>query len=165
MWRQLSLFLPLTVILADLIQPIPGQLGFFISVVLVCSVLFTFLKDRDTRSFTRLIRSALLGFGAALATFYLANAWQLGSVVASGITGLLVGLILPESDQGIAYMAVFIGMSSASHFPSFWALSLTGLWGGLLWEYFDQDWLGIGGKMGTVAAIAVLTSLWIGGGT
>jgi hypothetical protein len=78
--------------------------------------------------------------------------------MASGIVGVVAGLILPvlfpEIGGTLAVMAIcasFVGMSSAKHFPNALPLAVAGLFLGLIFIYSMPFLGGAGGKLGTMA--------------
>jgi hypothetical protein len=159
------ILLPLIVAAMELVGPIFRQasslayLGFVVVVFIVAP------KRCAIGDWRRVLPSALISAGGALATFFLANSLDLGALVASAVVGLAGTAFLKEEDQLTLYLGAFVGMSSVARFPTLGPLFVAGLVGGVLWEILNQTWNGVGGRLGTVAATAVLVILLtLGGG-
>ena len=78
--------------------------------------------------------------------------------------GLLGAQVLKGRDQLVMYMGAFVGMSSALRFPTLAPLVAAGLLAGVLFELTDECWVGVGGRLGTIAAAAVVVVLALIGG-
>ena len=115
-------------------------------------------------SWKRVVSTSCTSLGGAVVTFILSNHFQLGPVVASGLVGVLGAQVLAEERQLQLYLGAFVGMSSALRFPKFLPLILAGALGGVLFELLKEAWSGVGGRLGTLAATAVLIVLVVGGG-
>jgi len=96
-------------------------------------------------------------------TYYLNISRQHGPVMASAIIGLLGGLllpiILPESGEFLAVVVIcasFIGMTLQSRCISFWKMATAGLVMGIVIIYATPLLGGAGGKLGSIALIAIL---------
>lgn len=88
----------------------------------------------------------------------------LGSVLSAGITGTLASLI-PEINKESRYLeklpaaiycGVFVGMSSSEIVPSIGFVAAAGLLAGVLLMLSKNLFLGVGGKLGTVAFVGVI---------
>ena len=101
---------------------------------------------------------------AALLTFLLSTRRGLGAVVASAVVGLGGAQGLKGEDQLGMDMGTFVGMCSARRFPTLGPLLVAGLLGGGLFELTDECWVGVGGRLGTSAAAAVVVVLALIGG-
>lgn len=105
---------------------------------------------------------------AALATpltFYLNIERKQGPVMASAIVGLIGGLILPNlfPQYGttlavVAVCASFAGMTGKERCSTFWHILITGLFTGIIFLYSAPLLGGAGGKLGTIAFGATLSS-------
>ncbi|MFB0556873.1 MAG: hypothetical protein ACETVW_03355 [Dehalococcoidia bacterium] len=100
---------------------------------------------------------------AAVVTFCISIYLKRGAVMASGIVGLVGGLMLPaiHPDIGgtLATMVIcasFAGMSSAKRFPHIVPLAIAGLVAGLVFLYSMPLLCGAGGKLGTTAFVSVM---------
>jgi len=96
-------------------------------------------------------------------TFYLSAAHGNGPVMASGVVGLISGLVLhviyPEMGTNLAVVAVcasFAGMASRERLPNFWAVMLVALFTGVVFIFSTPHLGGAGGKLGTIAFGSVL---------
>lgn len=96
---------------------------------------------------------------ATSVTHYLNIYMGLGPVVASGIVGVVASLLLPSPFAVMAYTGAFVGMSSRSRFPSWYYVMVAGLMVGTLYIVTRRVYQGFGGRLGTVAAVAVLLTL------
>lgn len=98
-------------------------------------------------------------------TYYLNVKLGHGAVVASGGTGLIGGLILPNYYPGevgttLAVMTIcasFTGMSSAERIASWWAVILMGFLTGVIFIFSMPLAGGAGGKLGTIAFGAAIS--------
>jgi len=105
---------------------------------------------------------------AALATpltFYLNIHRKQGPVMASAMVGLIGGLILPNlfPQYGttlavVAICASFAGMTGKERCSNFWHILITGLFTGIVFLYSAPLLGGAGGKLGTIAFGATLSS-------
>ncbi len=109
--------------------------------------------------------SAVSAGAGALATYILGNYTSLGAVAASGLVGLAAAQLLSQKDLDLpAYAGVFVGMSSATVLPSFIMVGTAGLLTGFLYRFVDGVFDGVGGRLGTMAAVSVLVTLLFAGG-
>ena len=95
---------------------------------------------------------------AAVVTYIINHQFKHGAVMASGIVGVVAGLLLPalipEIGGTLAVMAIcasFVGMSSNKHFPTALPLAVAGLFLALIYIYSSPYLGGAGGKLGTMA--------------
>ncbi|WP_350343327.1 hypothetical protein PRVXT_002622 [Proteinivorax tanatarense] len=115
---------------------------------------------------TQILLSAVFG---TFFTFFLgadpdvlgAPALGLNAMVGSGIVGLLAALFLPKDLAVVAYTAAFAGMSSAAVLTNYGMVILAGLLVGLIFILVQPIYNGFGGKLGTIAALAVLITMGI----
>jgi hypothetical protein len=112
-----------------------------------------------------MLTTAFAAAGGALATYVLAQYTPLGSIAASGVVGLGAAYVLRRSDLSTAaYAGAFVGMSSPAVLSSLPVVAIAGLVTGVLYETLDGIFDGVGGRLGTMAAIAVLVTLLAAGG-
>lgn len=100
---------------------------------------------------------------AAVVAFCISIYLKRGAVMASGIVGLVGGLVLPAIYPDIGgtlaipfICASFAGMSSAKRFPHIVPLAIAGLVAGLVFIYSMPLLCGAGGKLGTTAFVSVM---------
>lgn len=164
MFRHVLMFLPSVMVVLGVLRGNLGPCATFLAATFVALGFLLLVWEGSFSPWCHFLRSALISLAGALATFFLANSVKLGTLVASGLVGILGGRLLKEEDQLTLYLGAFVGMSSLARFPSLGPLLLAGLVGGILRELLDEAWVGIGGRLGTMAAIAVLIILMLGGG-
>jgi len=123
---------------------------------------FLLLPIADWETNTLIILTAMLG---APLTFFLNIHQKHGPVMASAFVGLIAGLILPnifpEIGQTLSVVAIcasFAGMTSGERCPAFWTMLITALFTGVVFVYSTPLLGGAGGKLGTIAFGAVLSS-------
>ena len=130
MLRHVLIFLPVVVAALEVAHSFIGQEGRFVCLALMVVGFVACLKrDLDWR---RMLRSAVISLGGAVATFYLANHLQLGSLVSSAVVGLVGARVFKDQEQSILYLGTFVGMSSLVRFPTADLLIMAGLLGGVL---------------------------------
>jgi hypothetical protein len=105
----------------------------------------------------------LISVVAAVVTYWLSVNMKHGAVMASGIVGVVAGLVLPAMNTDIggtlAVMAIcasFAGMSSSARFPTIWPMLAAGFVTGLVFVYGAPFLGGAGGKLGTTAFGSVM---------
>ena len=107
----------------------------------------------------------LIIFGAvgALATHIISEKLKTGVVVASGAIGLIAGIVLPlifREDGGIyaslLFCASFAGMASKKVIKKVFLYTITGVVSALVFFFSFPYFNGLGGKLGTIAFIAVI---------
>ncbi len=115
--------------------------------------------------YSLLVPLLVLGALGTLATYYLAEEKKLGPEVGSGCVGIISGIILhllfQEHGQlyaSLVYCASFAGMASKKVLGRWPLYMVAGLLSGFLFftsvSFFD----GLGGKLGTIAFVAVLVT-------
>ncbi|MBU2996414.1 hypothetical protein KO500_08205 [Cellulophaga baltica] len=100
----------------------------------------------------------------ALLCFFINVYTDLGFVIAAGIVGTLASLIPLINNQSIylqkipvaIYCGVFVGMSSQQITPSFSFVLMAGILAGAFLSFSKNIFIGIGGKLGTMAFLGVL---------
>jgi hypothetical protein len=107
----------------------------------------------------------LAAFIAAPLTFYLNCYLDNGPVLASGIVGLLGGLMLPSFFPQIGnllaivvFCASFTGMSNTKRCPKFWHMLVAGTFTGVLFIFTTPLLGGAGGKLGTIAFASIIAT-------
>ncbi len=100
---------------------------------------------------------------ACVATFVISVYLKQGPVMASGVVGLVGGLILPAiyPDFGVTLAvlvicASFAGMSNTKRFPRLWPLFVAGFFTGIIFIYTLPFLGGAGGKLGTIGFGSVI---------
>ncbi|MGI6672813.1 MAG: hypothetical protein ACOX53_00460 [Limnochordia bacterium] len=163
-WYQILICVPLAAAVLDIFNLLPTVFGrIVVLAVLVVGVVAALNRPKFKLS-GQLIKSALISCAGAVVTFLLSTRLGLGAVVASALVGLVGAQVLKGRDQLIMYMGSFVGMSSALRFPTLGPLVAAGLLGGILFELTDECWVGVGGRLGTIAAAAVVVVLSLIGG-
>lgn len=144
-----------------------GKLGTiaFISTIITSLVFKRAFIDApiyDTHEILMIILVALI---ATPLTYYFNAIRGNGPVLASGVVGLLGGLILPivfpEIGGTLAVVAIcasFAGMSSKARCPGIWVLFITGLFIGVIFVYSTPVFGGVGGKLGTIAFGSIMAT-------
>ncbi len=165
MCKHVLILLPLIVATLELITRLYHAGGNLVCLSLIVVMFAIVPKKCRFRDWQKVYPSALISAGGALVTFLLANHLNLGPLIASAVVGLAGAAFLAERHQLTLYLGAFVGMSSVVRFPSITLLIVAGLLGGVLWEVLNDTWNGVGGRLGTVAATAVLVVLLtLGGG-
>ncbi|MFT4205319.1 MAG: hypothetical protein QM610_15550 [Chitinophagaceae bacterium] len=100
----------------------------------------------------------------AVGCYCVSTQLQLGNVIGAGLTGTL-GSFLPNMKKDSAYLSklppaiycgAFVGMSSTSIAPSLGFILAAGTLAGVLLLYSKSLFLGVGGKLGTLAFASVV---------
>lgn len=164
MWRHVLIFLPLVVATLELGSHMVGSWQRLMTTSVIIMGFFAILRKPHHSNWKKMARPALLSLGGTIPTFILANQFNFGPLVASGLVGLVGARFLSEQDQLPFYLGVFVGMSSSLRFSTLTPLIGAGILGGILWELLDDAWVGVGGRLGTLAATAVLIVLLMSGG-
>ena len=100
---------------------------------------------------------------AMVVTWGLSVELGLNVCVASGLVGIFAALILPGKLAAVAYAASFAGMSSSAVITGLPMVICAGLLVGGLFILATPVYEGYGGKLGTIAAGAVLVTVLIFG--
>lgn len=115
--------------------------------------------------FSILVPLLVLGALGTLATYYLAEEKKLGPVVGSGCVGIVGGILLPILFQehgnlyaNLVYCASFAGMASKKVLGGWPLFMAAGLISGFLFFTSLSVFDGLGGKLGTIAFVAVLVA-------
>lgn len=104
---------------------------------------------------------------SGMATYTISNYFKKGTVLASASVTLVSGLIFPYffPDLGPTLMVVaaccsYAGMVSTKNVTNIGEMAIVSLITGVLFIVFKSAYPGIGGRLGTIAAISCIT--WIG---
>lgn len=107
----------------------------------------------------------LIAIIATPLTFYLNCNKDNGPVLASAVVGLTGGLILPvvwpqygDTLAVVAICASFAGMTSTKRCTTFWHILIAGLFTGIVFVFSAPLLGGTGGKLGTIAFGAILST-------
>lgn len=109
----------------------------------------------------------IISIAAGMATYIVANFLKRGAVIASAIITLVSGLMLPyffPSMGGVlataAACASYAGMISLENALNLLEMAVISLMTGILFIAASSAYPGIGGRLGTIAAIACFA--WLG---
>ena len=109
----------------------------------------------------------IISLGAGLATYWVANIIKRGSVMASAMVTLAAGMLLPHFFpstgnllSSAAATASYAGMISMENALNVFEMATISLMTGILFIAADTAYVGIGGKLGTIAAISCFA--WLG---
>ena len=104
---------------------------------------------------------------AGLSTYIVSNFLKRGPVIASAIITLLAGLFLPHffpsTGNSLAIAAAcasYAGMISVENALNLFEMGIISLMTGILFIASSSAYLGIGGRLGTIAAISCFA--WLG---
>ena len=104
---------------------------------------------------------------AGLVTYAIANILNKGAVFASAVVTLISGIIFPyffpimgNSLMVVAACASYAGMVAIKNVPKLWEMVMVSTITGTLFIVASTTYTGVGGKLGTIAAISCLA--WIG---
>lgn len=104
---------------------------------------------------------------AGVATYFISNFLKRGAVIGSAIVTLVAGLILPyffpETGTSLAVAAAcasYAGMISVENALNLMEMAVISLMTGILFIAASSAYSGIGGKLGTIAAISCFA--WLG---
>lgn len=96
------------------------------------------------------------GFLSATITWYINNTLGYGPIIANGIVGIVVSLLLAPKLAGAYYVASFVGMSNITVIPSMVYAGFGGLFAATVIVFSTDIYGGIGGKGGTIATLSTL---------
>lgn len=102
------------------------------------------------------IRILIGGFFAAVITWFLNHTMGLGPIIANGIVGILVSILLSPKLAGAYYVSSFVGMSSSNIIPTMVVAGIGGMIASFIIVFSTDIYGGIGGKGGTIATISTL---------
>ncbi|AKL96779.1 hypothetical protein CACET_c33350 [Clostridium aceticum] len=109
----------------------------------------------------------LVSIAAALITYYISITMNKGAVFGSAIVTLVAGFIFPHffPDKGatlaaVATCASYAGMVAVGKFPKIQEMVAVGFLAGIIFIATTTAFVGVGGRLGTIAAVAGLS--WLG---
>ena len=123
-------------------------------------------------SFEHVLTIAFVFFGAIL-TYILCTSFQMSSVLAAGLVGLVISFVpnffknntFIKTMPTAVYCGAFVGMTNLSVAPDYIFITLASTITGLLLVGTKDTFHGVGGKLGTLAfggvVITFLISQWI----
>lgn len=104
---------------------------------------------------------------AALASYYINVNLKRGGVFGAALVILVAGIVFPhffpEKGSSLAVMATisaYAGMIAPAKFPKISEMVVVGFIAALVYIATSSAYVGVGGKLGTIAAISCLT--WMG---
>ncbi len=109
----------------------------------------------------------LISIAAGMSTYIVSNILKRGPVIASAIITLVSGLTLPyffpTIGNGLAVAAAcasYAGMISVENALNLLEMAIISLLTGILFIASNNSYIGIGGRLGTIAAISCFA--WLG---
>lgn len=109
----------------------------------------------------------IISIAAGIATYIVSNILKRGSVIASAIITLISGLMLPYFFPGMggvlataAACSSYAGMISLENALNLLEMAIISLMTGILFIAARSAYIGIGGRLGTIAAISCFA--WLG---
>lgn len=106
------------------------------------------------------VEDPLLALGGAISSLSLMRVGGMAPIFAAAATGVIGGLCVRwvkgarDYHGAPIYAGAFVGITSPLVLHSFWWVLVAGLLTGLIWSLSRDAWVGIGGKMGTMALIS-----------
>jgi len=104
---------------------------------------------------------------SGIATYTISNRLKKGGVFASASVTLISGIVFPyffpeigSNLMVVAACASYAGMVSVKNVPKLWEMVMVSAIAGSLFIVFNSAYQGVGGRLGTIAAISCFT--WIG---
>ena len=148
--------LALTLIEASALHSLGGILLIFISAGTVVSVYLEgkriWQQKLQLFPFRILLFDFVILIAAAVLTFLLAHEFNLGTVVAACLIGILAHILTPAYES-TAFTGAFVGMSSELMFLNINELFLAALIAAVVYLLAKNVFTGLGGKAGTVALV------------
>lgn len=109
----------------------------------------------------------IISVAAGMATYIVSNILKRGAVIASAIITLVSGIMLPHFFPLMANTLVtaaacssYAGMISVENALNLWEMAIISLMTGILFIAASSAYIGIGGRLGTIAAISCFA--WLG---
>jgi len=87
----------------------------------------------------------------------------LGSAIITLVSGILFPRFIPELGATLAVVATagsYAGMVSKKNVPKLWEMACIGIFVGIIFILSTSAYVGLGGKLGTIAAISCFA--WLG---
>lgn len=164
MWKWMIMTIPLVTAGLELIHGMLGRGHVLIIFALFgINIIGMSFESCFKNDWHKLGASAIISFLCSVLVYYLAHVLAWGPITASGAVGLLASRILKDKGSLAAYTGVFVGMTSAAVIADVWLVGLAGLLAGMLYETMEGVWEGIGGRLGTIAAAAVILTILLSG--
>ncbi len=141
-----------------------GTIAFMSSLIVHSIFRDSFLVITTNFNLFFLISTTVVG---VFSTFYLQHRFNISSVFSSAIMTLIVAVFLVfifpvHKDYVIVFFsASFIGMSSKDKLPNIYFVLISGIVLGLIYYIFVEFFNGLGGKLGLLAFISVITTTGI----
>ncbi len=151
-----------------------GACNFTVAGLLVLVILVLLIGNKSIAwhhkeyTYEKMVVAIWVPFGAVVC-YILSVYAELGSVLAAGIVGTLASFI-PELNKQSAYLkkmppalycGAFVGMSSVVVMPSIWLVLIAGCMTGVIYILAKSLFLGMGGKLGTMAFGGVIIVAFI----
>lgn len=109
----------------------------------------------------------MISVAGGMATYFVNNILKRGAVIASAIITLVSGLMLPyffpqmgSTLVTAAACSSYAGMISVENALNVWEMAIISLITGILYIAASSAYVGIGGRLGTIAAISCFA--WLG---
>ena len=109
----------------------------------------------------------IISIAAGMATYVVNNILKRGAVIAAAIVSLVSGLMLPyffpqmgSTLVTAAACSSYAGMISVENALNVWEMAIISLMTGILFIAASSAYVGIGGRLGTIAAISCFA--WLG---
>lgn len=111
-----------------------------------------------------IVLSAILGsVGAYWISIFLNKGGVLGSATITLLSGILLPRFVPGMGTTLAMAATtgsYAGMISKKNVPKLWEMIFIGCFVGIIFILSSSAYVGLGGKLGTIAAISCFA--WLG---
>lgn len=110
-----------------------------------------------------IVVAVLAGMATYTISVYMNKGAVFGSAVITLIAGIFFPYFIPTIGSKLAVVATcssYAGMVAVKNVPKLWEMSIVGLIAGFLFIATSNAYVGVGGKLGTIAAISCFT--WIG---
>ncbi len=152
-----------------------GDIYYYLLALIVCGVLLATSKVygsiteemHDLENHWHIMASVFIG---SVLTFVLNTQLHWGAVLAAASVGVLGGYApgwvrLPKAEDYPApvYCGAFVGMSSALVLSNLWLVVLASFLASVLFVITKNVYLGVGGKLGTIAFMAVASATFLSG--
>ena len=148
---------------------------YYLLILIACGVLLATSKVyasiteevHDLENHWHIMASVFIG---SVATFVLNIQLHWGAVLSAAAVGVLGGYLpgwvkLPKAEDYAApvYCGAFVGMSSALVLSNLWLVVLASFLASVLFVITKNVYLGVGGKLGTIAFMAVTSAVSLSG--
>lgn len=112
---------------------------------------------------TIIIVALISGISTYVISYYLDKGTVFGSAVVTLIAGLFLPYFFPETGASLATVAAtasYAGQVSQKNVPNLGEMAIVSLIVGAVFITFTTSYVGIGGKLGTMAAVSCF--IWLG---